>query len=86
MKVTTQLKTLKVKKLKETVNQMLSQGVMGLDYRMGAISLLESVLLDTGNYDGYRYLQEREVPVLQQPGIREGSDFNDTDPSRRYYY
>jgi hypothetical protein len=79
-------KTIKVELMKETVNRMLSQGILGLDYRMGAISILEAVLLDTGNYDGYRYLCENEVPCLQQPGIREGADFNNTDMSRRYYY
>ena len=84
-------KTTEVATLKETVNRMLSQGVMGVDYRMGAIAVLESALFETLNYNGFRYLREEEVPVLQQPGMRInssgfGADFKDTDDSRRCYY
>jgi hypothetical protein len=84
-------KTTEVATLKETVNRMLSQGVMGVDYRMGAIAVLESALFETLNYNGFRYLREEEVPVLQKPGQRRsdngiGASFEDTDDSRRCYY
>ena len=53
--------------------------------------VLEDVLLDSGNYKGFRYLTEAEVPEGFKPGINSDSDNSDTkftncDSTRIHYY
>lgn len=61
--------------------------------RTAVIVMLESVLMETGNYKGYRYLVEDELPVGSLPGINTPVEelsieerFANTDTTRRYYY
>lgn len=62
-------KTIKVEDFKNTINAMLKDTVCPEDVRRGLIASLESVLLETGNYNGFKYLLEHEVPEGQLPGI-----------------
>lgn len=88
-------KTVKVETVVGYVNSMLqhSFGSCTTDERMGMIDVLEQILHDTGNYKGYRYLTQDEVPAGEKPGIYYAGDmpapyperFKDTDHSRRAY-
>lgn len=61
--------------------------------RTVVIVILESVLMETGNYKGYRYLGQDELPADSLPGINTPVEelsmeerFANTDTTRRYYY
>jgi hypothetical protein len=65
-------KTVNVDFVIETVNGMLQNSIDTPEQksiRMGAILLLEAVLHETGNYKGFRYLIDEEVPH-GRPGVR----------------
>ena len=87
-------KTIEISKLVEMTNGILqNSGPDCVDIRNGVSNLLESVLMDTKNYTGFRYLDETEVSTNSKPGIRDtasntrGPDnFKDTDSTRRYYF
>ena len=88
-------KTIKIDQLREHVNTSLKISTDTPDMRQGKILLLEAILHLTGNYNGYRFLQQEEVPKGQLPGIRIDSDsdgitelnpFFNTDPTRVRYY
>lgn len=61
--------------------------------REGLIALIEGVLLDTGNYNGFGYLNEADME-LSENGVSVGERhknsreerFVDTDNTRVYYY
>jgi hypothetical protein len=71
-------KTISIQFLKETVNRRLAESTCELKVRHGMIIVLESVLLKTGNYRGYCFLD----PVTRQAT----SKVRVADESRRYYY
>jgi hypothetical protein len=52
--------------------------------------MIEAVLMDTDNYNGYRYLAIDEVPTGCTPGIRrdrgEEKKFENTDRTRVRYF
>jgi hypothetical protein len=52
----------------------------GPSRRWGIIGMVESVLLTTGNYKGYRYLASEYAPEGSPSVLREGFD-----PTRRCY-
>ena len=52
----------------------------------GQVALFEHILHETGNYRGFCYLHEHEVPHGQLPGINNDLSFDDTNPYRRYYF
>lgn len=88
-------KTIHVEHLKKHVNDNLRLSEASPDNRQGRISLLEAMLHLTGNYKGFCYLKEDEVPAGQLPGIRtdnyvdgvvELDAFRNTDPTRVKYY
>ena len=86
-------KTMSVKDLLEKVNGVIRWSICDPLGRQGMISVLNSVLHDTGNYKGFRYLEEGEIPVGQRPGIRwvdtgEGltASFENTDATRVAYF
>jgi hypothetical protein len=69
-------KTFEVEELKKRVNHALANTeseVNNADYRRGLMGLLETVLHDTGNYRGFRYL---ETPYVE----------GETDETRVAYY
>ena len=87
-------KTVEVDKLREFSNGFLA-GAGDRTVRKGIISLLEFALHQSGNYNGFTYLSDREVAVgkpgvnVQENGcIVEDYDarFEDTDDTRRKYF
>jgi hypothetical protein len=89
-------KTIEISKLVEMANGILqNSGADCVGIRQGVINMIEATLFETGNYKGFRYLDETEVGAESLPGIRDtaisstrGPDnFKDTDSTRiRYYY
>jgi hypothetical protein len=61
--------TIRVRDLVEKVNRMLSLSTCGAEGREALVSVISSVLHETGNYAGFRYLDEGEVPQGHLPGI-----------------
>lgn len=58
--------------------------------RLTACSILESILMDTGNYKGFQYLLASDLPEGVDPGIipdyRTGKHVYPDDSRRRYSY
>ena len=89
-------KTVKIVALVKEVNFMLATSACPKETREGMITVLESALMMTGNYRGFRYLSETEVPVFEKPGIRLNDEalrsddatakFKDTDHTRVVYF
>lgn len=81
-------KTVEIQALKDKVNGMLKLSTCSREGRLSLDCLLSSVLSDAGQYKGFRYLTEEEVPEGQLPGIRAGL-YIDTvfpDDSRKHFY
>ena len=87
-------KTFKVEDLVIAVNRKLRNGIDTIDTRYGMIALIEQVLHDSGNYKGYRFLTQAEIPSSHKPGIHTDTNgdilpypdrFKDTDDTRREY-
>lgn len=81
-------KTINVADVRESANQILAASTTSPDVRLGICSMLEKILMDSGNYKGYRYLGSTEVPEGQDPGIRWIGELicEYPDKSRRFYY
>jgi hypothetical protein len=89
-------KTIAVAEMTRRVNDMLMHGYSSREERIGMIQVLENILFATGNYRGYRYLTQREVPAGELPGINLDEDGNplsdllerfiNTDGTRVEYY
>ena len=82
-------KTFKVDDLREMVNHSLSNSSNDQLHQLdGMIAILEQVLHETGNYHGFRYLEQREVPDDCFPGIKHEQEdkFQLTNGLRRHYY
>lgn len=66
-------KTFNVDELRVTINEILTKSsnqfgeTKGI--RQGQMNVLESILHQTGNYKGFRYLTSEEVPTDELPGI-----------------
>jgi len=90
-------KTIDVATLVDYVNGILAaetDDVASQHLRWGAILTLEQALHATGNYNGFRYLTNKELPEHIRPGVRYGADgnilstearFHNTDETRRQY-
>ena len=85
-------KTVAVDKLKEMANNILADSYGEQDSRDCLIVFVDKILMDAGNYKGFRYLTKNEVPVSQFPGINTPIEnlsyeerFKYTDPTRRCY-
>ena len=89
-------KTVEISSLVDYVNGILAaetDDIMSRDLRYGAILALEHALHSTGNYAGYRYLTNKELPAHIKPGVRYDDNgildcherFLNTDDSRRQY-
>ena len=91
-------KTVPVVDLVEQANLMLKVSTCEPAVRQGIINFIEHFLHETGNYQGFRYLMEDEVPEGEKPGVRYGRDergmlmpleyterFKDTDQTRVQY-
>jgi hypothetical protein len=55
--------------LENQINARLKLDTNSKEYREALISVIENVLMDSGNYRGFRYLYSTEVPLLEKPGI-----------------
>jgi len=78
-------KTVKVDELVDLVNSMLQNSATSPEYRQGVINVIDHVLHETGNYKGFRYLMEDEVPVGQLPGVRGlPGDYSQLTPEELY--
>ena len=87
----TMKKTFRVQDLKNQVNSFLAESRESLsEQREGAIHVLTSVLHETGNYAGFRYLEQHEIGIPNKPGIRPELEkdkwFEDTDSTRVHYF
>ena len=89
-------KTFKVQALLDQLNWNLANDHQPSNSGRGPMMLLvEDVLHKTGNYRGFRYLEQHEVPVGCKPGIQPKSTvgldadatyrFLNTDPTRVRY-
>ena len=74
-------KTINVEKVKGMANRALEASMRWCDeeakyvdvdryWRQGVMTMIEQVLMDSGNYKGFGYLTEDEVPAGCLPGIR----------------
>ena len=71
-------KTFNVEAFKQSINRMLAGSVIEPEGRKSMLIILEDVLMQTGNYKGFRYLTEKEVPVGHKPGINHSDYFQPT--------
>ena len=84
-------KTIKVELLVNKLNETLRTYVeksTNSDGLEGQRVFLENILMASGNYKGFFYLTEDEVPEGERPGIRNESTANrfiDTDCNRVRY-
>jgi hypothetical protein len=84
-------KTIPVQTIVTQLNETLANGFQTIQERQAIMIFAERILRDTGNYRGFRYLTQDEIPGCQIPGIRPGgstdheSRFTNTDPSRVKY-
>jgi len=84
-------KTLNVEQFKNKCNQILAESDKNVnEMRVGVIVALEEALRMTGNYQGFQYLEKRQVRD-GRPGIRSydkshEENFKDTDDTRRRYF
>ena len=92
-------KTFKVEDFKNSVNFCLRYGLESPDHRQALITALDSILHSTGNYYGFHYLNQRDVPENHKPGLWYDftamipipmldyqERFAHTDPTRVQYY
>jgi hypothetical protein len=83
-------KTAEVGWVKMAANQLLKDSLREPAFRDGVCALIENVLTATGNYQGFCYLKQDEVPQGHCPGITWGEDgepsFTGCDKTRRFYY
>jgi hypothetical protein len=88
-------KTINVTDLIETINTSIAISTCSAETRQGMMNVLEGVLHSTGNYRGFRYLTQDEVPVGEKPGINcfksetentYESRFLNTDRTRVQYF
>lgn len=87
-------KTVSVEFVVNRANTMLAKSTCSAEVRQGVINFLEDILHETGNYKGFRYLLQEEIPEGQKPGVNylDGVPhwdyelrFKDTDCTRVQY-
>jgi len=89
-------KTFEVEAVLDHVNNMLKTNYWSKETRIGMFLVLENILHNTGNYNGFRYLSNLEVGDGMLPGVRFDEEtrliltyperFENTDDTRREYY
>jgi len=85
-------KTFEVEKIREIANGFLKSEWSGhtKEFREGVMAMVENILMESNNYHGFTYLEQRELPDLSTPGIRSGETyeekFSNTDHTRVYYF
>jgi len=58
-------KTIRVNEIKEMVNNQLSRtdDYATAEFKAGMCTVLERILMDTGNYEGYQYLDSQNTEI-----------------------
>lgn len=89
-------KTFDIEKYKNMVNDYLAGDNSTKEQRQVMADTLMNILMETGNYKGFRYLSWRHLTAGVTPGINEDSDgqvlsyesgrFDNTDETRVYYF
>ena len=92
-------KTFDGEKLKVEINRKNRESTCEAKVREGWNSMLEDILFQTGNYNGFGFLTPDKVPSGHKPGIKEDRGpfplaignknedaFKDTDETRRVYF
>ena len=84
-------KTFEVADIRKVANDVLRTSSNGSkDYRYGVLAMIERILMDSGNYHGFMYLSEKDLPEGALPGIRSDvpniEQFDFTDETRRKYF
>lgn len=77
-------KTISVAAVVQKANTFLAADSTTVGDRSGVASLVEAILFETGNYNGFNYLVSEFLPAEEQTMdnvLREGYD-----PTRRFYY
>lgn len=87
--MTTSRKTYEVQKLKERINHMLAQNISD-DAKVALCIILEGVLHETNNYQGFQYIHWRNGGYEQwmidgEPGFPEKSKYIGPEYKREYY-
>ena len=77
-------KTIAVDDVVNRVNHMLAVSTCSQDIRAGYCLLVEDVLCMTGNYKGFRYLLQDEVPAGELPGVNYENGVPHPDPYKRF--
>lgn len=77
-------KTFEVDTLRQMVNSRLEQSTCSPNERLAMASVLEQVLMATGNYRGYNLLRSEYLPAEEQTDGKVIRD--DADNSRRRYH
>lgn len=62
-------KTVNVVEIVTAINDLLKRSTVSPEFRLGMISAADTVLHYSGNYRGFRYLLENEVPTGHLPGM-----------------
>lgn len=82
-------KTVRISILLTKVNKMLQESTCNPDVRKGMCVILETILHETNNYNGFYYLEQNEVPMTHGAGIIRDKTGNNNhqfpDDTRRKY-
>ena len=75
-------KTIEIESVKEIVNKQLSSGYWSQEQKRALCFALESILLDTGNYNGFNFIQwlDAGCKEWQEEAQRTGLDNLPTIP------
>lgn len=73
--------TIKVAIVTEIANRLLAFSTKTQAFREGVAALLEAILSETDNYNGFAYLRQHQVTDDQLPGI-----IFDETPARNHQY
>jgi hypothetical protein len=85
-------KTIDVQEMKEYANDLLARrgNTMtkeDVNIRLGVTLMIERILMDSGNYKGYRYLCSDDLEEGVSPGIIYTEDSHEiVDDTRRRYF
>lgn len=80
-------KNIPVKEFVNMGNQILRDCRENADFRKGVFLVMEEVLMQTGQYQGFRYLTEKEVPEGEDPGVKTvDGEMKFCDGTRRAYF
>jgi hypothetical protein len=74
-------KTFDVDNFRRQINNMLAASTCPAEGRKSLQIILEDVLMKTGNYNGFRYLNESAVPEGHLPGINSSAFDKEPNPS-----